>query len=289
MTDVAARIPAELLYWGHVPAHASDGEDGVRFRFERYLPLPVERLHLATTRLPDQSSLIVGIEPERLRTYLAGRPDITPDTWELVPGSVPSHLTQVPAVADRIGRLNLLHGDFEPAPHRRVRRRTQLVAQTTLALVAIMLVIGIERRFHAAGAHATAQRQLVQSALASVIPPSPGVRPDLRLTMELRRLQQAARDPAATSSDVPAILQGLWRIWPREMRAQVDTLGVNAERVVIRGRVVGLADAERLANACAALEVPGERFRAEPLQAQQDERGATFLLTLVRVADGGVP
>jgi hypothetical protein len=289
MTGVAAKIPAELLYWGHVPPGAADGPDAIRFRFERFLPLPVERLHVATTRLPDQSTLIVGIESERLRAHLAERPDITPDTWELVPASVPTFVAQVPAVAERIGKLNLLHGDFEPAPHRRVRQRTHLAIHLAFALVVILLVIGIERRFQAASAHAQTQRQVMQTALTSVVPPTPGVRPDVQLTMELRRLEQAARDPAATSSDVPAILQGLWRIWPHDLRAQVDTLGVNAERVVLRGRVAGLAEAERLANACAGLAVPGEHFRAEPLQAQQDERGATFLLTLVRTGDGAKP
>jgi hypothetical protein len=289
MTANVATIAADLLYWGQVPPGNAGSPDSVRFRFERYLPVPVERLHLVSTTLPDHSTLIVGIEPERLRAHLAGRTDVTPQTWELVPAAVPPHLSAVPQVQERIGRLNLLHGDFEPAPHRTVRRRTLVLIQVIIALVLALVLVGVERRFQAATRHAAAAQQAIAAALQSALPPTPGVRPELRLTMELRRLEQAARDPATVSSDLAGILQGLWRTWPHDLRAQVDTLGINAERVVIRGRVAALADAERLASACAKLDLPDDRFRLEPLQAQQDDRGATFLLTLVRQGAGGAP
>lgn len=285
MSGTIATIQAGLLYWGHVPPSSSDKPDSIRFRFERYLPLPVERVHVASAALPDGSTLVIGIEPERLRAHLAERGDVDPQTWELVPDGLPPHLTTLPGGELSTRRLNLLHGEFEPAPHRTLRRRTALVVQVALGLMAILMIVGFERRYHAADTYAAVQRQMVDEALAAVVPTDgAGVRPDLQLTMEVRRLEQAARDPATHSTDIAHLLQGLWRIWPHDLRAQVETLGVNAERMVIRGRVASLVDAERLASACSRLEIPPERFRAEPLQAQQDDRGATFLLTLVRVS-----
>lgn len=290
MTTPVAAMPADLLYWGHLPPQTTGGGDAARFRFERFLPLSVEELHVASATLPDRSTLLIGIERARLRAYLASRADITPQTWELVPVSAPSHLHEVPGVVPSLRRLNLLHGEFEPAPRRRVRRATSLIAQAAFIVIAIAVIIGVERRHQAAATYVAAQRQATTTALAAVVPPtSGGVKPELRLTMEVRRLEQAARDPAATTSDVAQALQSLWRVWPRELRAQIDTVGANPDRLVIRGRVPGLADAERLATACAGLVLPDQRFRAEPLQAQQDERGASFLLTLVRSAEGARP
>lgn len=290
MTSAVANLPAALLYWGHLPAQAASGADAARFRFERFLPLPVDDLQVASTTLPDGSTVIVGIELPRLRTYLASRADISPQTWELVPVEAPAHLCDVPGLTAAVRHLNLLHGEFEPAPRCRLRRVTALVVQGALALIAIAVVIGVERRHLAATGYVAAQRQATVTALAAVVPPtSGGMKPEMQLTMEVRRLEQAARDPAASTSDVAQALQALWRVWPRDVRAQIDTVGANADRLVIRGRVPGLADAERLATACAGVAVPEQRFRAEPLQAQQDERGASFLLTLVRSAEGARP
>ncbi len=290
MTTAVATIPADLLYWGHLPPQSAGAAEAIRYRFERFLPLPVESLHVATATLSDRSCVLVGIEPERLRAYLATRSDMSPQTWELVPTTIPPHLSHLPDVMRAAGTLNLLHGEFEPAPRRRVRRVTAVIAQVTMVLIAICVVIGVERRHQAAGAYVVAQRQATTTALAAVVPStSGGIKPEMRLTMEVRRLEQAARDPAANTNDVAQALQALWRAWPRDLRVQVDTVGANADRVVIRGRVAGLAEAERMATACAALTVPGQRYRVEPLQAQQDERGATFLLTVARVADGARP
>lgn len=290
MNAAVANLPVALLYWGHLPAQAAGGGDAARFRFERFLPLPVDDLHIASTSLPDGSTLIVGVEPQRLRTYLATRADITPQTWELVPVEAPAHLCDLPGVTSALHQLNLLHGEFEPAPRRRLRRVTGLITQVAVALIAIAIVIGVERRHQAALGYVAAQRQATATALAAVVPPTAGgLKSELQLTMEVRRLEQAARDPAASTSDVAQALQALWRVWPRDVRAQIDTVGANPDRLVIRGRVPGLADAERLATACAGLVVPEQRFRAEPLQAQQDERGASFLLTLVRSAEGTRP
>jgi hypothetical protein len=290
MTMAVATIPAGLLYWGHLPPQSVATADAVRFRFERFLPVPVEKLHLATVTLRDRSSVLVGIERERLHTYLAGRGDITPQTWELIPDGTPPHLSEIPDAGRIIRELNLLHSEFEPAPRRALRRVTTVVAQVALVLITLFIVVGVERRHQAAADYVVAQRQAIATALASVVPPNAGgVKSEMRLTMEVRRLEQAARDPAAATSDVAQALQALWRVWPRDLRAQVDTVGANTDRVVIRGRVPGLAEAERLATACAMLSVPDQRFRAEPLQAQQDERGATFLLTLVRLTDGARP
>ncbi len=289
MSPSVTKIPAELLYWGHLPAGTTSG-DALRFRFERFLPIPIEQLHSAQVAIANGGFLIVGIEPDRLRAYLATRTDITPATWELVPDRLPEHVAEIPGAAQRLSTLNLLHGDFEPAPSRRLRTIMAFAIHLGLAMTVLLVVIGVERRVQLARDHAVAQRLATRAALALVIPDAPGgVKPELRLTMEVRRLEQAARDPAATSGDLAHLIQALWRVWPTTLRAQVDTVSANPERIVIRGRTAGLAQAEQLAQACAQVISDDVRYRAEPLQAQGDERGASFLLTLVRQDAGGRP
>lgn len=289
MTAAVARIPADLLYWGHLPAGTARGA-ALAYRFERVLPVPVEQVHTTHVPTADGGVLIVGIEPERLRSHLAVRPDIDPSTWELVPDRLPDHLLAIAGAGQRLAGLNLLHGEFEPAPHRRLRRIMWWVVQLGVAATALLAVVGVERRVQAAHDHAAEQRRAAQTALLSVVPASAGaLKPEVRLTMEVRRLEQAARDPAATSLDLAQTLQALWHAWPPGLRVQVDTLGANAERIVIRGRTAGLAEAEQVARACARIVSDGVLYRADPLQAQHDERGATFLLTLVRQDPGGHP
>jgi hypothetical protein len=286
-----AVIPAALLYWGLLPAsaHRQPGE-AARYRFERLLPLPVERLHTASTTCADGALLIVGVESERLREHLGARSDIGPSTWSLVPDQLPGHHAATGITASELARLNLLTGAFEPAQRRRARRLAIGMLQAALALALALGVIGSERRAAALDQRAQALRALSVAALAKVLPAQPAsqAHPELALTMELRALGNAARSPAASSVDVAAMLEGLWAVWPANLRLQAETVTATSERIVIRGTVPSLGEAERLATSCAAVAVNGARYRAEPLQAQNGEHGTTVLLTLVRQA-GSTP
>lgn len=284
-TDHVPRVPAGLLYWGRLAADAAKTTaEAQRYRLENVLPIPVDTLHTVRTQLPDGHLVLAGIEPERLRSHLANRGDVTPSTWELLPDQLPDHIASNLSPSDCeavVARLNLLHGAFEPEARRVLRQRVSWMLHGGLVLTALFLVIGIERRTSAQQVYADQVRSETRRLLSGVVPLQPGDRhPELRLTMELRRLEQAASGSAATGMDPVQALSSLWRAWPADLRTQIDAVSALPDRLVIRGAVPTLADAERLAQVCRGLEA-GLRLRVQPLQAQVTERGATFLLTMV--------
>jgi hypothetical protein len=286
----AATIDAQLLYWVRLPAEAGrlDAQQQ-RFRFERVLPVPVESLHVVSTRLRDGGSLLVGIEPERLRSHLAGRQDVSAITWELLPDRIPDHLSMAEAPTARAG-LNLLQDEFEPARRRRVRQVGGIASGLGLALILILTLVGIERRVAATGAAADATRRKGQELLSQALGQPGGRLPNAALlTQELRRLELAARGPSATHLDTPGILQHLWAAWPADIRTQVETVSLVPDRLVIRGSVPTLADAERVAKSCPSIISGGTVFQAAPLQAEQTARGAVFLITWHAHPAGGKP
>jgi hypothetical protein len=291
-TGESPRIPASLLYWGHLPAGSVPDRPAAQdFRFERVLPVPVERLHTIRAPLPDGGLVLAGIEPERLRSHLSARQDVSPRTWELVPDRLPDHLGQgldAARTPDVLARLNLLHGAFEPEPRRRLRRRIALVLNSALVLASIVLVVGIERR----AARLQEQSQRVAADTSAMIRevvtvPLTERHPELRLTMELRRLEQAALGSSQGGLDPVPTLTALWRAWPTGVRTQIDAVAALQDRLVVRGTAASLADAERIAQGCRTLD-PALGLRMQPLQAQANERGAGFLLTFLPAA-GATP
>jgi hypothetical protein len=274
-----------MVYWGRLPAEPRRlNAQALCFRFERLLPVPVESVHCVSTTLPGGETLFIGIEPERLQAYCAAQTGMGPGTWTLVPDQLPDHYTAGGITPDAVTRLNLLQGSFEPAPRRKLRRLTAAVMHCGFALAVILAVIGIERRADALRTHTAAVQSAERILLVEAFPgPAlPSAHPELRLTAELRTCEQAAKSPAATATDVAAVLQQVWQSWPTALRLQADTVSASADRIVVRGTAATLADAEKLARACATVATPSASYRAEPLQAQSSDRGATFLLTMVR-------
>jgi hypothetical protein len=276
----SATIDAQLLYWIRLPPEAGKLDlQQQRYRFERVLPVPVESLHVVATRLRDGGAVLVGIEPERLHSHLAARQDVTAATWELLPDRVPEHLALADAPAALRG-LNLLQDAFEPARRRRLRRMSAIASGLALALLLVLALVGIERRVAAQDAAAEAARRSGQEQLGKALGQTGGRLPNAALlTQELRRLELAARGPAATQLDSAGILQRLWAAWPADIRTQVETVSLVPDRLVVRGTLPTLADAERLAKACPTIAAGEAVFQAAPLQAEQTARGAVFLIT----------
>ena len=280
----APTIPTQALYWVRLASReAPRSPTGRRYRSERVLPVPVESLHLVETRLADGDWLLAGIEPDRLRAHLVDRSDIGRSTWWLVPDAIPAHL-HVPEAEtlDACARLNLLSGAFEPASHRSRRRLIDIGGLVAAGLMCALIVIGVERRVAAAHADALRVQAAAQTEVESVVPAlGTATNPTARLTMELRRLEQVARSPALANSaaDAGLAIEALLARWPADVRAQIETLSASPDRVILRGRVPTLVDAERIAQACPRLETGTRSWSAQPLQAQQGANGAEFSLS----------
>ncbi len=270
-------MPADLLYWGFLPAGTAGDAQAGRYRVERFLPVDIDRLHGTWRRLPGGEQIFIGIEPERLRTHLAERADVTPQTWSLVPDRVPAHLPARCAAART--SLDLLHGAFEPAPRRRLRRALAATCLGAALLVALLALVGIERqrqrRLDLAAALDAATRRRIELAV-----PGDDAQPAAqRLLLELRRLEASAALSGQGGDDAARTLEALLAALPTELRIQVESLVVAPDRILIRARTADLVAAEKLHQALA--RVPGVPYRSEPLQAQQAEGFALANISLV--------
>lgn len=277
--DTTATIPAELFYWAHIPDPGSFHRGRLISQAERLVPVDVDTLHQCWARLPAGAGwLMIGIEPHRLRQHLAGRSDISPRIWALVPSGIPAHL---PGDSERVrGRLNCLWGPFEPAPRRRLRLTCGATAAVGGLLVIVALLVGMECHRHSWLQIAAAVTTRTTQRLQDMVPGDPGLPADQRLVMELRRLEASAGLGKADDIDVPGVLQTLINGLPRDLRVQTEALSVTSDRISWRARVVDLASAERLQQACASVAVSG--FRPQPLQAQQGVGYALAVIDLVR-------
>jgi hypothetical protein len=162
-----------------------------------------------------------------------------------------------------------------------MRQRILLSLVISTLAVCAMLVFGTERRAQHLDAYTqdlvTQTRNRIVQALAL---PAGERHPELRLTMEMRRLELATRTAPDQGMDPTRVLTALWRVWPSDLRSQIEAIATLPDRLVIRGTVPSLADAERVAEACRGMD-PALNLRIQPLQAQVTESGAGFLVTLV--------
>ena len=274
----SATLPADLFYWVVLPPDTPGVRSEKAYRAERVLPVNVDTLHQVWCRLPDGGRVMVAIEPDRLRHALINRTDITPATWSVVPASTPGHLPE--AVEQLRPHLNCLHGAFEPAPRRRLRLATIAVGAAGFMLSAIALIAGMERHRDEYRQVATTVSERLQRQLQSSVPGDQTTPADLRLTMELRRLEASAALAPDGGLNAAHLLQKLCDRLPRDVRMQAESISVAADRISLRIRTVNLASAERIHQACAALAQGG--LRLEPLQAQQAEGYAIAVVDLVR-------
>ena len=274
------QIPAELLYWGVVPASATttaQASQAERYAVERWLPVDTDRLHVVATQAHSGERVVVGIEPERLRRWLADQPVSWAATWELIPDHVPPGVPAVAATA----KWSLLTGEFEPAARRQARAWMRLGLLSAAAVVAVLAVIGAERRVAWAQREARRVSDETAAVIAAVFPPGTGdpSTPDERLTMAVR--QAEATGSAPRHGAVPQILQRLLSALPANVRLQTEGLSTTDERVSLRVRVPDLAAAETLQRAWQAA-APELHLRAEAMQAQTQDGAAVAVITLVR-------
>jgi hypothetical protein len=273
-----ATIPAHLLYWAHITETTSFHAGRFSSQAERVLPADVDSLHHCWVKLPKQGGwLMAGIEPERLRQYLAQRSDITPKVWALVPSEIPPHFP-VLSTGARLS-LNFLWGDFETEPSRRFRIATQWTVVFFIIVAVLVSLIGIERHRAAWLATTSAINQRTETRLAASLPGDATIPSDQRLTMALRRAEAAAGLSGDKQANIPAIIQTLLASLPRDMRVQTESLSVNSERITWRSRVTDLVQAERLHKACSSLNNSG--YRLQPLQAQQIDSSALVVIDLL--------
>ena len=288
------RWPAEGFYWavldGSVLSSAGrTGRTRLSLRlghlFESVLPgLAIEEIHAVYRPLP-----AVGAG----RRYLAcGVPravlehEVPPQAVTLTPDSLPSFVDDEVDPAD----FNLLTGLFLPKAARSLKRRWLMHVALVLIACASLIVLGIKRRVHAAqdqiASIGTAKARVLQqvigpSAVGSGRSSQP---PELRLTAELRRLQQTRSADVGVSEvvDGSAVLNNLLVLWPNDLHAQTESLSISPGSINIRARVPTMADAQRLADAFVPLK--GWRLKQPQTESRRDHVAA-----ILRLVKSGEP
>lgn len=207
------RWPPDRFYWAvleapgvHIGSPRPPGAAALDLQLADNLPLPVEDVHAVYAR----------VDAHRVLACAASRADLAaldPDALTLHPAATPAFAGTSPDSRT----LNLLTGDFEPAPLRRARGRTAVWTAATLLALSALAAIGLLRRARHFDTAARVARTEALAAAAAAIPEL-GVnsaQPRSRLAHELDMLRATHRPASVSPSpDAAAALAALLSAWP---------------------------------------------------------------------------
>lgn len=271
------RWPAERFYfalldtrglrhrWGSLP------ETQLGYLFEDVLPVPIEDVQAVYLPVGRDRVLVCAIDAERLKD------DLPAGALHLSPAELPTHLQVDVDPTD----LNLLTGRFAPPSVARARRRRAFAGAAFGLSIALLLVVGLERR--RAHAEATAaiwqleQEELLDRALGPAAPGIPRVQRVAALTGERRRLEwtRGRASPAQGPDDASPLLASVLERWP-DVTVWVDALNVVSGAVTVRGFAKETAVANQLATTLGALD----GLALEPPELRRTPDGVRFTLRL---------
>ena len=263
------KLPPEKFYWALLDASTLPNRSGkarqLGYLFETALPIPIEKVHARYAKLPGVGKglrdrwLACGMQIENLHGELeiAG-----PTVRTLNPSGLPGILDY------KIDpdSLNLLTGNFEPKSVRALRRRWMMLVAVAIPICAAMLVFGFERRrLHYQDGLTqlqTARSSIYTTVLGASVPNESasggsGAQPlELRLTAEMRQLQQTRQAPSSVTApiDVSEILAQLLEKWPADLIVQTESVLITPTAMTIRGSMQSTGDVQELANALVKLE-----------------------------------
>lgn len=267
--DRDLRIAPEDLYWAVLdpaPLGKKSIEPAERgYLLEAEVPVALEDLQVAYAPLAGGRVLACAIERDRLRE-VAGE-----DTLSVTPASIPVWLP--PDARDSVdtAALEFLVDAFEPAACRRARRRCVLVAAAAVGLATGILALGVvaESRAIDRAIAACDERsvQLTQAALAGA-PRRAGLPDGLRLEAERRELRGTRSGDAPAHRDVVPVLALALQAWPQGTRTHLDSVGVTAESISLRGQARSAEDYQRVIDGLSAL--PGWRIGSPQFREAKD-------------------
>ncbi len=282
------RWPAEGFYWAVLDGSvlSSAGRTGrtrlsqrLGYLFESVLPgLAIEEIHAVYRPLPAAGSGLRYLACGVPRAVLEQK--VPPQAVTLTPDSLPSFVDDEIDPAD----FNLLTGLFLPKAARSLQRRWLMLVALVLIACASLIVLGIERRVHAAQDQLASIGTAKARVLEQVIGPTAvgsgqsSQPPELRLTAELRRLEQTRSADVGVSEvvDGSVVLNNLLVLWPNDLHAQTESLSITPGSIDIRARVPTMADAQRMADAFVPLK--GWRLQQPQTESRREHIDATLRL-----------
>ncbi|MGH7132965.1 MAG: hypothetical protein ACREJO_13575 [Phycisphaerales bacterium] len=254
--------------------------------FGRNLPLSVDAVHAVYALQRDGRVLACGIALDRL-DELNGA-----DLLVLCPDQLPEPFLAIGnGGADIDPRsLNFLVDEHEPRPVQTARKRIGFLACGMAVVVAIVALVGIERR----AADVRRERQAVLEATAGVLRQVVGraFDPDEGVALvesELARLHQTRMKPASADRDAAQGLASLLSGWPRGEGAphvRTETLTVASDTITLNVLADDRAAAGKIADALRTIH--GWTLMEPQMSAADDKTGSVRLqLRLVREEPAG--
>lgn len=274
--------PRNAFYWAvldasALPPRAARNQESLSYLLEPLVPEPLESLHAVFHRLGDGRVVACAASRERLETLPAG-------TLELRPSGVPEFVAGEVAASE----LNLLVGDYEPAPVRAGKRALDRELRVLVTLAFVLVCIGLWRRADRASARAEELGASIRDAYVDALGAGALASPlPLELSMEstLRQLRKTrlVRTEEVRSNDAARDLQDLLTRWPDDVPAETNSIHVTPEAIHV---VANLRSADQVQRFVAALEgLAG--WTARPPAVRSSAQG--MLVTLQFQRESGTP
>ncbi len=270
------KLPPERFYFAVLDrsmlprTRLRQDETKLGYLFEDVLPCPIESIAASFAPIDAKRVLACGIDHEVLaQEDLEG-------AWTLGPASLPDAIVSEVGEShapSALAQLNVLTGDFEPRMLRAARRRKTAWLVGAALIATALGVVGLESRMaglrdrlSSIEAHETL---LLDAALGK---PAPGVGNAQRRAALIGEQRQLARTRGAKAAstlghevDVAARLAALLHAWPTDLlKTEIDSLGIDARGIEIRGNAESAAEQQSLVDALGTqpgLEAEPPRFR----------------------------
>ncbi|HMN39727.1 MAG TPA: hypothetical protein PKE29_02710 [Phycisphaerales bacterium] len=213
--------PPECFYWAELDACGWSGRGplppGLLAPLAEQLPVELADVHPVAARLDTDRVLICAVP----RAALA---ELDASMLELKPAALPPGTGAGASVND----LNLLVGEFEPAPVRAVRRARHAHFALTLLFCAALLAAGLVRR----GVCASAAGAAAARASDEILRSAPEHRDDAlaRNARAMQAIADAARRVRPPTDASPALAE-LLKSWPTSVPSKPQSISITPDGI----------------------------------------------------------
>lgn len=280
MTPQHRLLPPDRFYWARLEPEAAGlpkraTREQLGYLFEAVLPCPIEEIHTVYTRLPGESGVIAcGMTREVLEEEGEGAESLSP---EALPRFLSAELDP--------HSLNLLVGEFEPAPLARLRRHAAIHSIAVVLACSLVITIGLVLRARDLNQHAAQLHEMRSGMYAQVLGQSQASvpAPELRMLAELRQLRQTRARPPQDAfhqgDDVAMNLAKLLSQWPDEselLHLQTEHVSITPGVMTLRGHIPTTADAQKLAERFTS--IGGWKLQQPQVSSSRDQVQASLRL-----------
>ena len=283
MNQTRVSLAADEFVWSLMPKPSVLTLQSVAYAFEQDVPFPIEHIHIAYCSAPNDDSKILacGLSHERLQ-QLYDDGTLNEHSWSLTPSTVPTFAKELGEEAALTSALNLLHERWLPKAVKQGQRTVLISAAICLGILLCLFFIGVHLHQRHIQHHINELKSQKTAVLQNIFPAHKDKPAQLFALFTAALRQQAAQENSAQHQDQTnpsIILQALLRSWPHNIKAEVESLSCSAKRLMLRGKVASLADAQSLFNSIKIIEVDNNTYKAAPLQATQSTQAVNFSIT----------